>query len=168
MEKLLIEPGVGIGQIKLGMTRAEVDSIVEQYVYKYKKGTEYPIFFEYVFKIEYDKSGKVKFIEVTSDIKIFFKCICYEVDVFNTKADSLISRISQEADYAEDTSGETQYLFIDIGLSLWRASVLKEEDMQENWFKEMDVENQEEEKRYMFFQTIAVYPNDGLYYKGLI
>jgi hypothetical protein len=32
----------------------------------------------------------------------------------------------------------------------------------------MSEENQEDEKRYMYFQTVAVYPNDGLYYQGLL
>jgi hypothetical protein len=157
MNKLIIEPGVGIGTIKLGMAKSEVDCHINEYVQKYEKGTSYFNFFKNAFKIEYDKNEKVKFIEIISAMNIFLSCQCHDIDVFSTKADELIPKLNQISEH-EDTNDEFQFVFTNIGLSLWRSSV----------FKEMDEEDQEEEKKFMYFQTVAVYPNDGLYYKGLL
>ncbi|MDN4600737.1 hypothetical protein P5G61_05830 [Paenibacillus sp. F6_3S_P_1C] len=168
MDELIIEPGIGIGKLKLGMNKSEVDEVIQYYVNEYEKGTSYFNFFENAFKVEYDSSGKVKFIEIVSEFKNFFNCTCHNLDVFNTKANELVQNLNRISEYEEETNGETQYIFTNIGLSLWRSSVFTEETMQEDWFKEMCTENQEEEMRYFYFQTVAVYPNDGLYYKGLI
>lgn len=168
MDKLLIEPGIGIGKLKLGMNKTEVDEVIQYYVNEYEKGTNYFNFFENAFKIEYNSAGTVKFIEIVSEFKNFFECTCHDFDVFNTKASELIQNLIGISEFEQDTNGETQYIFTNIGLSLWRSSVFTEDMMQEEWFKEMCSENQEEEMRYLFFQTVAVFPNDGLYYKGLI
>ncbi|MDO3410936.1 ASCH domain-containing protein [Saccharibacillus sp. CPCC 101409] len=163
-DKLIIEPGIGIGKLKLGMTRSEADEAVRHYVTQYKKDTNDSGFFENTFKLEYDRSGKVKFIEIVSEFKEFFDCTCYNVDVFNTKANELVQILSRISKPEADHEDETQYIFADIGLSLWRPSVFTEETMQEDWFQEMYAENQEQEMRYFYFQTAAVYADDGSYY----
>lgn len=168
MAQLIIEPGNGIGKLKLGTTKTEVDEVIKYYTKNYEEGTNYFDFFENAFKVEYDHSGKVKFIEIVSEFKNFFDCICHDIDVFNTKANELVRNLNRISKHEKETNGETQYIFASIGLSLWRSSVFTEETMQEDWFKEMCEENQEEEMRYFYFQTVAVYSDEGLYYKGLI
>lgn len=145
-----------------------MDSIIQDYFNEYEKDTNYFNFFENAFKVEYDKHGNVKFIEIDWGMKSFFNCECLNYDVFNTKADALVKSIRLISDHEKNTTGGTEYLFTNIGLSLWRSSVFREEFREEDWFKDMCVENQEQELRYSYFQTVAVYPNDGLYYKGLI
>ncbi len=103
------------------MTKTEVDEVIQYYKKEYEEGTNYFNIFENAFNVEYDDSGKVKFIQS-------------------------LNRSSQH-----ETDGETQYIFANIGLSLWRPSVFTEETMKEDWFKEMSKENQEQEMRYFFF-----------------
>lgn len=167
-DKLVIEPGNGIGKLKLGMTKNEVDEVVQYYKKEYEQGTNDCDFFENAFKFEYYNDGKLKFIEIIAEFKNFFACTCHDLDVFNTKADELVKNLNRISKYDKETDGETQYIFTNIGLSLWRPSVFTEETMGENWFKEMSQENQEQEMRYFYFQAVAVYPNDGLYYKEFI
>lgn len=168
MEKLIIEPGNRIGNIKIGMPKKQAEFELNQYIEKYEKGTNYFDFFKNAFQIEYDESERVKFIEIIYEVKDFFNCFCYDIDVFQTKAEDLIARLSQISDYSRVPNDETQFIFENIGLSLWRSSVFKEESIQETWFKEMNIEDQQEEMKYMYFQTVAVYANDGSYYNGMI
>lgn len=88
--------------------------------------------------------------------------------MFNTRAKQIVQNLNFISKHEKETNGDTQYIYANIGLSLWRSSVFTEETMREDWFKEMCKENQEEEMRYFYFQTVAVYPDDGLYYSGLI
>jgi len=71
MDKIVIDPGNGIGRLKLGMTKTEVDEVIQYYTKEYEEGTNYFDFFENAFKVEYDYSGKVKFIEIVSEFKNF-------------------------------------------------------------------------------------------------
>lgn len=176
MDKLIIEPGIGIGNIKLGMTKEEVDRHLNNYIDKYEKaqhidenGNEifYDNFFNSAFKIEYGKNNTVIFIEIVAELKSFFDCICYDINVFRTKAEELVRQLSKMVNCEPGMEDDTECFLEDIGLSLWRSHALTEEDMEEDWFKEMCKENQEDERRFMYFQTAAVYPNDGLYYQGL-
>lgn len=160
MDKLIIEPGRGIGKLRLGMTQTEVNEIIQSYKKEYEEGTSFFGFFENAFKFEYDHDGKVKFIEILYEFQHFFECTCYDLDVFHTKANELVQGLNRISTHEKDTEGETSYIFAEIGLSLWRPSVCTDETLQEDWFKEMSEENQEQEKRYFYFQTAAVYSDD--------
>lgn len=175
--KLIIEPGVGIGTIKLGMSKEEVEYHISNYKEKYEKkvyrdehGNEvhYDGFFDWAIKIDYGKQGTVIFIEIVRDMITFFDCICYDIDVFRTKAEEIVRKLSEVVHCEPEMEDETECTLENIGLSLWRSHAFNEVEMEEEWFLEMCEENQEDEKRYMYFQTVAVYPNDGLYYQGLL
>lgn len=167
-DQLIIEPGNRIGKLKLGMAKTKVDEVIQYYKKAYEEETNYFDFFENAFHFEYDHNGKVKFIEIISECKHFFNCICHDMDVFNTKANELVQKLDRISKYEKNTDEDTQYIFANMGLSLWRPSVCTEETMKEEWFKEMSEENQEQEMRYFYFQTVAVYADDGLYYKDFI
>ena len=175
--KLIIEPGVGIGAIKLGMSKEEVKQHINHYKekyenrsYRYEYGNElyYGQIFESGLKIEYGKQGTVIFIEIVREMMTFFECVCYDIDMFHTKAEEVVRKLSGVVHCEAEMEDETECTLENVGLSLWRPHAFDEQDMQEEWFQEMSEENQEEEKRYMYFQTVAVYPNDGLYYQGLL
>ncbi|KQL45325.1 hypothetical protein AN963_27515 [Brevibacillus choshinensis] len=118
MGKLIIEPGQGIGTIKLGTSIAEVNECIEEYDAKYKKDyhqtDRFGNYFTHMFMVEYDSNEKVNFI-----------------DVFNTKAEQLVAVIDTISKYDRDDRelGWT-YHFRDIGLSLWRPNILNEEDLE--------------------------------------
>ncbi|MCQ4088398.1 hypothetical protein [Saccharibacillus sp. JS10] len=167
-DQLIIEPGIGIGKVKLGMTQSEIEEAVQYYKKNYEAGTNYFDFFEHSFKVEYDANGKAEFIEIVAEFEDFFECTCYGLHVFKTKADQLISALNEISKYSQDVSDEYQYIFGDIGLNLWRPSVFTEETRQEDWFQEMSQENQELEMRYFYFQTAAVHSYEVSRYKDFI
>ncbi|MEJ3718407.1 hypothetical protein WGM54_10355 [Paenibacillus polymyxa] len=158
MDNLIIEPKIGIGMIKLGMSKSEVEHCIRSYSNQYDKLDKDPNYFHYVFTIEYDSLGKVNFIEVASHAKEQFNCLFKEIDIFNTKADELVKLIDKISPYERNHPeiGWT-YSFPELGLSLWRSRIFNEEDTKEEWFKEMDVEEQEDELRFRYFETVSLF-----------
>ncbi|MGW8957865.1 hypothetical protein [Paenibacillus sp. NPDC055715] len=85
-----IEPNIGIGTIKLGMSKTEVEDCLQAYTNKFCNSLHDGDYFQYAFKVEYDPNGRVNFIEAASHIKDDFHCMLNGIDVFNTKAEELI------------------------------------------------------------------------------
>lgn len=61
MDDLIIEPGKGIGLIKLGMSKDEVEKCIQKYTEKYQKEYHIQDYFKGFFMVEYDSEGKVYF-----------------------------------------------------------------------------------------------------------
>lgn len=146
MNKLIIEPGQSIGDIQLGMNKDEVDVILQNTTLHHV--------------IEYDEHQQVKFIEIplcsedsAFDLKDF------NIDPSATKADELVQLLSERSPYEDNDDSRLGfcYRFPHLGLSLWRPGVLREEDLQADWYKEMPVENQEDELKYFYFESIGVF-----------
>lgn len=137
-----VKPGFSIGKLKLGMTKSEIDKFTQNY----------PFFF----KFEY-QDGKCSFIELSSGAEINFVCLYDELDLFNTKASVLIPFINKISPYDREKSDGYSYYFPEIGLSFWRDMNLSEENMQENWFKDMSPENQKDTAKHLYFGSVGVY-----------
>ncbi|UFJ40654.1 hypothetical protein LOK74_22020 [Brevibacillus humidisoli] len=157
MDTLLIEPGIGIGPIKLGMTEREVKDTLQAFSEKYLKIDRHFSFYS-LFKTRYDSDGKVIFVELCCYAKEHFNCLFRDIDVFNTKAEELVEMIDRISRY-DRTHWEVgcTYIFPELGLTLWRPSEFKEEDMEAEWFKELRPDIQEDEMRNLYFQTVAVW-----------
>lgn len=155
MDNIIIEPWQGIGEFKLGMTRNEVEECVQSYSTKYRVKSLDKNYFR--FKIEYDSNNKVSFIEVNWDVKENFNCLFNGIDVFNTKVEILVKEIDKTSQY-DRTHSELgcTYSFPELGLFLWRSREFTEEDRLEDWFLEMSPDNQEEELRFLYFETVSV------------
>ncbi|OAB46380.1 hypothetical protein [Paenibacillus antarcticus] len=137
-----VKPGLFIGEMKLGMSKSEIDKLTENS----------PFFF----KIEYE-DGKCSFIDLFSSAAIKFVCQYEELDFFNTKASALIPLIDNISPYDREKSDGYSYYFPEIGLSFWRDMNLTEKDMQEHWFKDMSPENQEDTAKHLYFGAVGVY-----------
>ncbi len=91
------------------------------------------------FQVFFDDSGRVEYIELSraKQLDAFYK----GVNVFNTKADDLVSFIQKNADY-DATSRELgySYAFPTLELSVWRPT--------------MPESHEDEEGRY--FSTIGI------------
>lgn len=74
MDNLVIEPGIGIGPIQLGMSKAQVEACAQEYAQKYRLVNESPNYFWSVFKIEYDQDENIQFIEISSYPNDEFRC----------------------------------------------------------------------------------------------
>lgn len=155
MDKLVIEPMVGIGTIKLGMNKAEVENCILKYEEKYNVG-----YLKHLFRVDYDSHQRVFEIEIIGDLKEFFDCEYKGIDLFNTKASELVKVMDKISPYNrdnEDTKNGFVYEFPQLGLSLWRGGVLREEDLNSDWFKkEFSPENQKEELKYLYFETVCI------------
>ncbi|MGG1660558.1 hypothetical protein [Brevibacillus sp. NRS-1366] len=157
MDDLMIEPGIGIGPIKLGMNKLQVEEYVQEYAQKYEIANKNPNDFWSVFKIEFDQDEKVHFIEISSFVNDDFRCFYRGIDIFNTKAERLVEQIDTISEYDRSKWDlGFSYSFPKLGLFLWRPTVLKETDLQQEWFQEMDPDIQEDEMRNLYFRTVAI------------
>ncbi|TDL65492.1 hypothetical protein E2R58_18620 [Paenibacillus amylolyticus] len=155
MEPLEVIPMVGIGPFKLGMSKSEVEEIIECIT---------PEISQLYNQLEYDSEHKLYFIEVSnphdyspdeSDVVLTYD----NIDVFRTKADDLVKLIDSKTPYTRDIDAELGFSFIfkDIQLALWRPSVMTEEMLNSvEFLTEFSPENQELEKRFFYFRTVAV------------
>jgi hypothetical protein len=158
MNVLLIEPGRGIGEIELGMTKEEVNDCIERYAAKYQKPYHMDNFIKDSFMVKYDLEGKVNFIEIPSELKDTFQCLFINIDVFNTKADELVRRIDEISPYDRNNPEmDSCFTFPEIGLGLWRPDVLTEEDLEKEWFKELKPSIQEDTMKNLYFKTVFIF-----------
>lgn len=68
MVVLNIEAGRGIGDVKLGMTKEEVIQCILKYEAEYHRPEHMKNYFKNSFKVKYNSEGKVKLIEIPSDV----------------------------------------------------------------------------------------------------
>jgi hypothetical protein len=92
-----------------------------------------------------------------------FKCTCNDMmmnwnDVFNTKAEKLIEIIDKITPYLRISEPELgfDYDFAEVGLSFYRSNVFTEKEMEQEWFKVKSPEEQEDDMKYLYFETVMV------------
>ena len=154
-------PGERIGKLHLGMNEKECSEVLESYRKEHLKGLwNYSL--NHVFRIDYDQEGKISFIEMVTGyepelLQVRIHLPEQTVDAFHTKAKLLIPMIDKVSPYdrSEEDNGFAYY-FKELGLALWRGNVFEEEQMEEAWYKEMCAENQQDELRFMYFETVSV------------
>jgi hypothetical protein len=158
MENLNVIPQVGIGKVKLGMHRDEVHELVGTNYTNIKTGSIVRDYYcNFCFQIEYDSNNIVNFIEIVNSST--YNVVFEGVDVFKTKAEELVSYVEQFSKYLKTPSAQLGYIYIfeDIRISLYRSIVCKEETMKEPWFLQLSQEQKEDELRFLYFETIAIW-----------
>lgn len=158
MEMITVMPKQGIGLIKLGMNKEEVERCRQEYNTMFFNENRCTEFFKGTFKVEYDNEGKVIFIELSS-IKgeQEFTCSIMDIDIFETKAEELVEKIDIVSPYdRNDWELGFSYHFPDLGLCFWRPNIFKDSDMEEEWFKAHDKEEQESYLKDQYFRTVAI------------
>lgn len=111
-----ITPHVGIGTVKLGMSREEVKEALgaENYNGSHR---ELDYYFDNSFQIEY-ADNKADFIGVSYNKKYFVK---YKgINVFNTRAEELFELISSSEDQKHEYN-PYRYIFPKQIVTLWEA-----------------------------------------------
>jgi len=159
MDNLIIISQVGIGKIKLGMSRDEVHKLMGTDLSRIKNGNIVcDTYFDSCFRIEYD-NNIVNFIEIVNSITKYYHVVFEEVDIFNTTAKNLVSYAQQFSKYLDTPSAQAgfMYIFEDIGMSLYRSNVFKEETMNEPWFLQMNKEQKEDELRWQYFESVSIW-----------
>ncbi|OWR29394.1 hypothetical protein CDO73_14440 [Saccharibacillus sp. O23] len=144
IEEQKVLPGQSIGKSKLGMSREELAAAEP----------DSPFYYQYEFA-----GDKAVFIELSESAQVEFRCLYEDMDLFGTPADELVPRLDAISPYVRDEDAELgfRYLFPQLGMLLWRSRVFREEDREAEWYREMPPENQEDERRFRFFETVAVF-----------
>lgn len=107
-------------------------------------------YYNFCFQIQYDNNNIVNYIEIVNSST--YHVVLEGVDVFKTKAENLISYVEQFSKYLNTPSAQMgfMYIFEDIGISLYRSNVFKEETMKEPWLLQMNQEQKEDELRFQY------------------
>lgn len=155
-------PGERIGNLRLGMSEAECSEVLEVYRKEYIKGRWHYSINDALTCIDFDEQGNISFIEMVTGydpqlLQVLIHLPEQKVDAFHTKANTLIPIIDEVSPYdrSEESPGFAYY-FKELGLALWRGNVFEEEQMNEAWYQEMCVENQQDELRFLYFETVSV------------
>jgi hypothetical protein len=142
MTSYSVQPFVGVGPVRLGMSRAEVHSTFAQAPKAFRKGPctgpATDAFHNSAFQVFYDKqSDTAEYIELSrnADFRAFYR----EMDVFATPADEVAAFISRDASYDKsEREFPYSYIFRELQLSLWRP-VLPEDDESGRFFSTIGV-----------------------------
>ena len=142
-----IIPGIGIGPIKFGFTKEQVNRAlgmepVNELLRSSKNNDERGFYYpDGILMVSYsDKDSTIDFIEITNSAQI--KLIYKGIDLFPIEMDNLAVLISKETPFDEDNqfSGYS-YVFPALELALWREAtpndfIGDDEYQDEDWFKE--------------------------------
>jgi hypothetical protein len=155
MDIVSIKANEGIGKIKLGMEREEVYKVLG------KTGdTNAQSEWIDIYHIEY-RASKVVFIQLTNTYTNDYFALLHGVDVFRTEAKLLVKYISEFGDYnPSDSELGFSYHFAELGVGFWRPVIFEYEMINDVHFKSMIEENQLDEVKHLYFETVCAYTKD--------
>ena len=113
---LSIEPGIGIGPIKFGMSREEAQSVIGIKNHS-GSGKNTEKYFSYSVDVEFT-DNKVSFIGVSQDKN--YSLLYKGFDPFDMEAAELFELVSQH-ESGEHVFDDSQYIFPDQIITLWDA-----------------------------------------------
>lgn len=160
MDDLLIKQWDSVGLFKFGMNMKEVEQC--NHIYIEKHGLYKDSFF-----FEYDEEGKLTSIHlILNEVKRHFQCFFRGIDLLNLKATDLVNALNTISPFMRDRDASMgfTYQFPCLGITFWRGNVCNEDDLETDWFKELIPENQEDEKRFLYFETITFYPKEHVFH----
>ena len=162
-------PHIGAGNLKLGMTREEIQQILGAPEYSSEKSIfdygdfSLPVpakygYYKNELQITFDNDDKADFIEFTGKDSEYVEVYLNDIEIFKTPAPQLIENISKSTNSKIDKDAEEipySYIFPSIDLAVWRQ-VIPEQDEQSEQIPETD------EGKY--FWTIGI-GKEGYYKK---
>ena len=132
MKDYNVQPLVGIGPVRLGMSRDEVHYAMHAAPTPFRKdATVAPLtdaFHQSAFQVFYAGDPPiVEYIELSRDAD--FRALYGGLDVFATPADEIAAFISRHASYnQEGREFPYSYIFHELQLSLWRPVASKDDE----------------------------------------
>jgi hypothetical protein len=127
-----IQPFIGVGPVRLGMSRDEVRRVMSEPAKSFRKVRtshhETDAFHQSAFQVFYGGDHPtVEYIELSRDSVV--RALYRDLDVFATPADEVIAHISRNSEFDQsDPEIPYTYLFRGLQLSLWRPTI-PESDM---------------------------------------
>ena len=126
LNRYRIDPLLGIGPVRFGMNRHEVQNVMPETSKPFMKTkfskVETDSFHEAGFQVFYNEKACVEYIELSRGCP--FIAELFSIDPFRFKVEELIKKISEKAKY-DESNPEIGYSFIfpEIELSLWRSDI---------------------------------------------
>ncbi len=137
-------PHVGIGPVRLGISREESRSVMGEEPETFKKlvddDTDTDAYHNSSFQVFFDRNNTVEYIEVSrgEPLDVTYK----GTNVFETKANDLVQMISSDAAFdPDDPELGYSYRFPQLELALWRPIVPEDDD---------------QDSQHHYFSTIGV------------
>lgn len=127
MRDYTVQPFVGVGPVRLGMSRDEVRSAMPEPSEPFRKGLtsrhETDAFHQNAFQVFYDgEPPTVEYIELSRSSVL--RAVYRDLDVFATPADEVVTYISRDSGFDQsDPEIPYSYLFRGLQLSLWRPTI---------------------------------------------
>lgn len=146
-----LKPHIGAGDLKLGMTREEIQRILGKPEYSSEKSVmdygdfSLPVPAKYVYyqnelQITFDDEDRADFIEFSGKDAEYVDVYFNDIEVFKTPAPKLIEKISNSSNSVFDKDEEEipyTYVFPSIDLAVWRQ-VIPEQDEESEQIPESD------------------------------
>jgi hypothetical protein len=118
-----ITPGIGVGPVRLGMTRAEVHRALGAPDARFGEREG----FLSGFMVNYDSTERVEFIELANSPRFsaFFEGVCLH-HIPAAHAVALVSRFDTFDPTVRDLG--YSYIFLNLQMSLWRSRIVNESE----------------------------------------
>jgi hypothetical protein len=127
MPDYTVQPFIGVGPVRLGMSRDEARRVMPEPAKPFRKGRtpryETDAFHQSAFQVFYGgDQPTVEYIELSRGSVI--RALYRDLDVFSTPADEVVAFVSRDAAF-DQTHRELpySYIFRDLQLSLWRPTI---------------------------------------------
>ena len=118
-------------EILLGMKADKVQELLGKpdRIFENYGGESYRYFyFNSELGLDFDKDGKLEFIEFLAGIEGILRPYIYGISVFETDADELIEIMTGHDNEVDDSEADFCYSFLNSGIGLWR-----ENDEEKHW-----------------------------------
>lgn len=177
MKEIIIEPHIGIGQLKLSMTPDELGTAFLRMRSSWAESANGSVQIET--SVETDDSnlitgryaddksfflvqylnGQAIEISVHKMLAQIVPVKLFGVDIFNLKADQTVDWIKGKSDYTCDNEDEqlgTEYIFPEIGIRFWRERAFHPKLLENPIYMKEMKDVLEDEYQYQYFDLITV------------
>ena len=180
MDSLIITPHQGIGPLKLGMSPREILTAVEQLCAEAQLPTSTPVDIsketvgpltciryqrdEFFFLVHYYQDRAVE-IGVDGELSHHLPILLYGLEVFHLQAEDLVNTLKAHRACIynlEDEQLSTEYLFLQLGLRLWREMPFHPKLLSDPAYCEEMALVLDEMNTYLYFQLVSVLDRETL------
>lgn len=177
MEEIIVEPHIGIGQLKLGMAPDELEKTLLQMKKQWSNSSNEAMQMErcaetddpnlitgrYMdndsfFLVQY-RNGKATEIGIQRDLSKVASIKLFGMDMFNTAAECIIDSLMKKDNVIcneKDLQLGTEYIFPKIGVRLWRERAFHPKLLKDPLYMEEMQAVLEDEYQYQYFQMVTV------------
>lgn len=164
MKEIIVRPNEGIGDISLGMTKAEVDELLKPSAW-----VKESFFAPKLSEMRYDqyqvtyREGRAVEIQILGRFMEECRILLGELDLFRTPAEQVFAALWELGPWDcddEDTDMARTYSFSTLSLRLWRESAYHPKLEEEVWFRAWGEEIRSDERQYRYFDTALVHTQE--------